>query len=206
MVKKMKNRKWIILFLSVLLILLTILVKLNLTSSVDSFFYNLITANMNDYITRIFKVITFLGSTKFITFLCVIFLVGFAILKKCQGILISSVMIISTMSNKLVKLLIRRERPEVLKLVVQGGFSYPSGHTMAAVSMYGILIYIVLKSNLNKKLKIILSILLGMIPILVGISRVYLGVHYVTDVLGGGILSSILLLIITYYIDKKKWI
>lgn len=203
----MKNRKWVIVGLSALFIILTILVKFDLTTGFDNYFYKIITLHMNNTLTNIFKAITFLGSTGFIIALCAIFLIVFIIIKhKNKGFIVTSVLIISTVINNGIKLIIQRERPDVIKLVTEHSFSFPSGHTMASVSMYGILMYLVIRSNLNNKLKIVLSTILGIIPILVAISRVYLGAHYITDVIGGIIMSTILLLVATYYIDKKKWI
>lgn len=201
----MKNKKYIIISLSILFVILSILVMLDLTVGIDDFVYNLITFKQNNIITNIYKSITFLGSTTFIILLCIVFLIMFIILKKKNtGIIISVVLIISTIVNNILKIIFRRSRPEVLALVVEDSFSFPSGHTMASVSMYGILIYIILKSNLNKKLKIILSIILGLLPLLVGLSRVYLGAHFITDIIGAFIISSILLLIEINIIDKKN--
>lgn len=204
----MKNKRMIIIFvLSILFILLSLSIVFNLTTSFDTIMYNLITFKMNNLITSIYKVITFFGSTLFIILLCVFFLILFIILKKKNyGLIITSVLVISTIFNNLIKVIICRERPDVLKLVVENTFSYPSGHTMASVSMYGILMYLVLKSNMNKKLKITLSIILGILPIIIGMSRIYLGAHFATDIIGGFVLSIILLLIETYIIDKKNWL
>lgn len=202
----MKNK--IIAFgLFILFILLGVLVKLDLLVTIDNLMYKIITIRMNDYITYFYKFITFLGSTEFIIFLCVFFLILFFILKKQKtGVIIPSVLLFSTIVNSIIKILFGRSRPDVLKLVLEESYSFPSGHTMAAVSMYGILIYIVNKSNINKKLKIILSIILGIIPLLVALSRVYLGAHYITDVIGAIILATGILLIEIYIIDKNEWL
>ena len=74
---------------------------------------------------------------------------------------------------------------------------------MASVSMYGILMYLVIKSKLSKKYKILLSVFLCILPILIGISRIYLGAHFASDIIGALLLSTIILLTITYYVDKK---
>ena len=203
----MKNRKWLILALSIVFIILTILVKLNMLTSFDNVFYNLIAFDINDLLINIYKLITFLGSTLFIISMCVFFLILFIILKKKNhGLIVTSVVIISTLINNLIKIIIARERPNVISFVTEHSYSFPSGHTMAATTLYGILIYFVLKSNMNKKLKIALSVVLGLLPVLVAFSRVYLGAHFMSDVIGAIIMSTILLLIETYVIDKKKWI
>lgn len=201
----MKDKKNIIIIvLSLLFIVLCILVKLDLLSNIDESVYKFITSNMNDTTTNIYKVITFFGSTIFMVGLCVLLLVLFIILKKnIYGYIISGTLIFSTIMNNVIKVIIRRERP-IYMLVKETTFSFPSGHTMASVSMYGILIYLINKSNTNKKLKIILSIILGMIPFMVATSRIYLGAHYFSDILGAIMLATIVLLISTKYIKDKK--
>lgn len=202
----MKNKgKILIMVLIVAFILLSICVTFELTLNFDNAIYEFLTFNINNLMTNFYKAITFLGSTGFIVFLCIFFLILFIFLKKKNyGIIISCVLIVSTLVNNLLKIIFCRERPNVLKLVVEDSYSFPSGHTMAAVSMYGILMYLILKSNINKKLKIMLSILLCIIPFMVAISRVYLGAHYITDIIGAYLMSIILLLIEIYIIDKKK--
>lgn len=201
----MKDKKNIIIIvLSLLFIVLCILVKLDLLSNIDESVYKFITSNMNDTTTNIYKVITFFGSTIFMVGLCVLLLVLFIILKKnIYGYIISGTLIFSTIMNNVIKVIIRRERP-IYMIVRETTFSFPSGHTMASVSMYGILIYLINKSNMNKKLKIILSIILGMIPLMVATSRIYLGAHYFSDILGAIMFATIVLLISTKYIKDKK--
>lgn len=201
----MKDKKNIIIIvLSLLFVILCILVKLDLLSNIDESVYKFITSNMNDTTTNIYKVITFFGSTIFMVGLCVLLLVLFIILKKnIYGYIISGTLIFSTIMNNVIKVIIRRERP-IYMIVKETTFSFPSGHTMASVSMYGILIYLINKSNMNKKLKIILSIILGMIPFMVATSRIYLGAHYFSDILGAIMLATIVLLISTKYIKDKK--
>ena len=201
----MKDKKNIVIIvLSLLFIVLCILVKLDLLSNIDESVYKFITSNMNDTTTNIYKVITFFGSTIFMVGLCVLLLVLFIILKKnIYGYIICGTLIFSTIINNVIKVIIRRERP-IYMIVRETTFSFPSGHTMASVSMYGILIYLINKSNMNKKLKIVLSIILGMIPLMVATSRIYLGAHYFSDILGAIMLATIVLLISTKYINDKK--
>ena len=95
-----------------------------------------------------------------------------------------------------------RPRPEFLHLVEESGFSFPSGHSMAAFGFYGYFIYLISTSNLNKKIKIVLNIILSLLILLIGLSRVYLGVHYISDIVAGFIMSFIYLIIFTT-ITKK---
>ncbi len=201
----MKIKKYSIWLCSILFIIITLLVKFDVVSKFDTFIYEIVTFKMTPLISNIFKSITFFGSTIFIVLLVIFFLCAF-ILKKDnkKGYLVAFTLIVSTILNNVVKIIIRRARPTILALVTETTFSYPSGHTMASVSMYGILVYLVSKSKLNKKLKIFLEIILGILPIIIGISRIYLGAHFASDVIGAMLLSTVLILILTYYIDSKE--
>ena len=202
-----KTRLYIAGFLTLIFIILSVLVKLDLVTSIDTFIYHLCTFKMNDILTSIFKVFTFFGSTAFIVALSVLLFVIFLILKKkTQAYLTASVIIISTILNNVIKVIIMRSRPEVLKLVVETSYSFPSGHTMASVTIYGILLYLVNKTDLKKGLKNTLKVILFTLPIFIGISRIYLGAHFATDVIGAYLVSSILLLVTTYLVDKKNLI
>ena len=110
--------------------------------------------------------------------------------------------IISVVSNQVIKYIIRRDRPSVLKLIKQGGYSYPSGHSMIAVAVYGLLIYFVLKKVKNKSWKYGLSFLLVVLIVSIGVSRIYVGVHYASDVLGGFILATAELLLLINFTKK----
>lgn len=201
MSKKLK----ISLLLIICFIILTLLIFFDKMTGFDNFIYHLITSHMNDSLTKVNKCFTFLGSTLFIIILSVFFFFFYLFKKRKNcSFIIASTIIISTILNNVIKLIIRRERPLVLALVNEKSFSFPSGHTMASTALYGILLYFVIKSNLNKKVKIFLSIILVLIPLLVGVSRIYLGAHYASDVLGGFILSSSLVLGVCHYIAKKE--
>ena len=202
------NKKNILIgILSVLFIILIVLIETHVIDSFDTSIYNIVTLKMNDTITVINKIITFLGSTIFIVSLCVVLFFLFLILKKKNiSFIIASCLIISTIFNNVVKLIIRRPRPEVLRLVTEKSFSFPSGHTMGAISMYGIILYLIIKSNLNKNVKLMLGIIFSILPILVGISRIYLGAHFASDIIGGIILALTLILIETSIIAKNKWL
>ncbi len=201
----MKNKRILLaILLSILFIILSILVALDKTVAFDNYVYHLVTIKMSDFLTNLNHFFTFLGSTIFIVFLSIVLVIFFFIKKKKNcSFIIALVIILSTIVNNVVKIIIRRKRPTVLALVVEKSFSFPSGHTMASVSLYGILIYLVSKSNLNKKIKVSLITFLILIPLLVALSRIYLGAHFATDVIGAMLLSSILLLLECHYIDKK---
>ena len=155
------------------------------------------------FTTKIMKIFTFFGSVEFVI-LFIFVLLLLSIFKGKLPIFLVFAIAGESFLNYIIKIIIRRERPNILRLVFEDSYSFPSGHTMASVVIFGLLIILVLKSKLNNKLKIIISILLGIIPILVMVSRIYLGVHYFSDVIAGMFLSLSYLLIIIEIYERKK--
>lgn len=84
----------------------------------------------------------------------------------------------------LVKLLFHRARPFPQQVAASGG-SFPSGHAFAALVVYGFLIHIVWKVAKGETPRLIVSLLSALLILLIGVSRVFLNVHWFTDVLGG---------------------
>lgn len=201
--KKINKKIFIPISLLLLFIINTILVICNKVSLIDKSIHDFVIKFSSEITTSIMKIFTFFGSTIFIVILSIILFIIFIILKqKDKAFKTAGAIIISTIINNIIKIIIRRPRPEYIT-VVEKTFSYPSGHTMASTTLYGILLYLLLKSNLNKTYKIGFGIILGNLPLLVGISRIYLGAHFFTDVFGGYLLSGLILTIV-YYIDEIK--
>lgn len=201
--KKINKKIFIPISLLLLFIINTILVTTNKVTFIDKSIYGFIIKYSSEVTTTIMKIITFFGSTIWIVVLSILIFIMFLVLKqKDKAYKIAGSIIFSTIINNIVKIIIRRPRPEYMT-VVEKTFSYPSGHTMASTTLYGILLYLLLKSNLKKTYKIVFGTILSILPLLVGISRIYLGAHFFTDVFGGYLLSGLILTII-YYIDEIK--
>ena len=107
----------------------------------------------------------------------------------------------NVLCNQLIKLIIRRERP-INSLIYVGGFSFPSGHAMVSMAFYGMLIYIFYRLLENNKLKLFLISLCGVLIFLIGFSRIYLGVHYFSDVIVGFSVSLLYLDLFSRILDK----
>ena len=103
------------------------------------------------------------------------------------------------------KHLYQRPRPEILHLVEEEGFSFPSGHSLAVTLLIGSLIIIVGQRVKNRTVKLILQISLGIYLVSVIISRVYLGVHYPSDVLASLCLGLGILFIEFPFYDKLRF-
>lgn len=94
-------------------------------------------------------------------------------------------LVLATLLNLLLKTLIQRPRPEGYRLVAESGFSFPSGHSMVAMAFYGLLIWMVWRYEKDSVVRRLGVIGFGLVIVLVGLSRIYLGVHYASDVLAG---------------------
>ena len=101
------------------------------------------------------------------------------------------VIIISGLSNLALKEVINRARPTAEHLVSVETLSYPSGHAMSATAFYGFLIYLCYFLDINKWLKGGIIILCSFLIVSIGISRIYLGVHFPSDIAGGIIAGTI---------------
>lgn len=104
------------------------------------------------------------------------------------------VIIVSGLSNLALKEVINRARPTAQHLVSVETLSYPSGHSMSATAFYGFLIYLCYFLKINKWLKVSLIFLFSLLIVGIGISRIYLGVHFPSDIAGGIIAGTIWLM------------
>lgn len=129
-------------------------------------------------------------------------------IKKTQeATIVGIVAMISLLSGWLLKVLFHRPRPSLPLISAAGGFSFPSGHSLGGFTFSGVLIYVLWRSSLNLFLKWLLSILLIIFSILIGLSRIYLRVHFASDVLGSLLLTLVwlsLTFILLKTIERKS--
>lgn len=108
--------------------------------------------------------------------------------------------------NLTLKYIFARERPDLTQsLIMETGYSFPSGHAMFSLAFYGYLIFLLGKLNIKKSTYIPVSIGLGTIILGVCISRIYLGVHYFSDIIGGLLISTVYLIIFTYLVNRNNF-
>ena len=205
LMKKLKdNYIWIILVVSLIMLLsLIIIVSIKENLILDEKVYNTISKYLiKDSIIPIAKAVTFLASTPF--FIGFALLLFFMIKNKKIGISIIVNLGLSAVTNFIVKNIVQRPRPIGHRLINETGYSLPSGHSMVSMAFYGYLIFLIYRYVKNKKLKISLIVILSLLIILIGLSRVYLGVHYTTDVLAGYLLGISYLVVYVYIVNKIK--
>ena len=190
-----KNLKWIILFIC--LIGFCALAEDVFNKEImkgDIIGYKIVsTFLISDFATPIAKFITNFGGAIFlVTATITLFIV---IKNKKIGISILSNVAIVTVLNQLIKRILQRPRPTEYRIIEETGYSFPSGHSMVSMAFYGYFIYLIYKYVKNKYVKWISISLLSLLICLIGISRIYLGVHYTSDVLGGFLISISYLII-----------
>ncbi|CAM3984974.1 phosphatase PAP2 family protein [Lederbergia lenta] len=160
------------------------------------FFEDIRTASFNE----LFYFFTEIGSIKFLLLLAIIVTV-FLLMKKCY---LESFFVMFTFwgvrgANYMLKEWFERERPSFNALIEVGDYSFPSGHTMNSIAFIGFLLYLfvrILKVGIKHRLLWLFLTLI--IVILIAVSRVYLGVHYLTDVVAGACYGVLYLFLIIY--------
>ena len=200
-----KRKVVLIVILLVLFFILTGLVVTGRMDVLDKSLFELLIKLKCKPLTNILYVITEIGSTIGVIIVLITSLISFVKAKKISDfkyVLINT--IIGVLLMKGIKEIVRRVRPS-WKWIKEGGYSYPSGHTISAVLLYGTLLLIVSK-NVQGKLRKPLIAFLSIMMILIPISRIYFGVHYLTDVLASVILGFIILIITSIIMDKEYYI
>ena len=155
---------------------------------------------ISDFATPIAKFITNFGGAIFLIIATIILFI--LIKNKKIGFSIISNLVIVTILNQLLKNILQRPRPNEFRIIEETGYSFPSGHSMVSMAFYGYLIYLIYIYVKNKYLKCTLIVLLSILICTIGISRIYLGVHYTSDVLGGFLISISYLVIYISAVNK----
>ncbi len=99
--------------------------------------------------------------------------------------------------NTVLKVIVQRPRPAGFRLISESGYSFPSGHSMVAMAFFGLLIWMVWRYHRRDVMRVVWCVCFGLVIAMVGISRIYLGVHYASDVLAGFCVSLIWLIFYT---------
>lgn len=199
-----KNSKWFIL-------LIGLIIFLDLAEDVfskeilkaDMIGYEIISSFLiSDFATPIAKFITNFGGVLVLVVTTIILLIS--IKNKKIGLSIFVNLCIITGLNVLLKQIVQRPRPTEYRIITETGYSFPSGHSMISMAFYGFLIYLIYQYVKNKYLKIGLIVFLSILIISIGISRIYLGVHYTSDVIAGFCIAISYLVL--YISSVNNWI
>jgi undecaprenyl-diphosphatase len=180
-----------------ILILLAIAVSSDLADGFDRAVIELVRADGLAILLSPLRWITELGSTSAVTLVALVtFVVGLLIGPWRHGLAGAITIGLTSVANQALKAFIARQRPDLLEpIVVEHGFSFPSGHAVLSMVAYGVLGVLVMRSRLPLWVRRAIVIGLAGIVVLVGLSRVWLGVHFPTDVLAGWAAGAVIVLI-----------
>lgn len=182
---------------------LWIMVEVGDASLIDDSFRNAVISIRSEWLTPIMILITYMGNWQTITVICLV-LLAFRKTRLTYGLPLSIGALLVSLANKGIKAIVMRPRPDhAMFLIEQGGWSFPSGHAITSMFFYGMAIWLIRRNVKNRKLADILTAILTIPMILVGISRIYLGVHYPTDVLAGWCLGIIAITVATGIIKSR---
>lgn len=202
-----KHVKWYI--VGILLFCFTMIAVFVATDKIhvfDNYIYSGISKLINPTMTKIVKVVTDLADPIFIVVFALIFsyIVGIKKKDRKTALLFCLNLVMVALLNFGLKNLFARTRPELINIIKESGYSFPSGHSSISMGVYGYLIYLINTRLNNKKIKVTSSILLGMLIMLIGTTRIYLGVHFASDVIAAFLFTLSYLIIFTHITDKRE--
>ena len=187
------KRNWLWLSLSTfcLFIFLSFTYNSYYLQAIDVYVVEGVPSLRNDLMTEFMFLLAWVGGTRVMAVLtlCLMLFLVYKEKRIKAALLPALVMGGTAILNVVAKQLINRSRPDINYLLDQPGFSFPSGHTMAAVSLCGLCIYLLCKNMRAGAARLSLIVAASILVILMGISRMYLGVHFFTDIVGGVLFS-----------------
>lgn len=169
----------------------------------DTFIRLLVIKLSSPVADHIFKFITNFGSVwAFVILAAIISLLLIVNKKRIEAAFLVICLFTSWRLMLALKLIFGRERPAGEHLVIAKGLSFPSGHAMVSIAFYGFLVYLIATGSQNRWSRVVAA-LISIFILFIGISRIYLNVHYASDVIGGFLFGALVLLI---FINIYKWV
>lgn len=153
--------------------------------SIDLWLTNYVYTFRNPFVTSVMMCFTFLGSSLFLFFLSVTGTLYVFTKRKKDAVIYFVILYSGVILNLILKYTFQRPRPHHFPLIYEDSFSFPSGHAMNSFVFYTALSYFILRETKNVTTAIFVSLVSLIIILCIGLSRIYLGVHYPSDVIAG---------------------
>lgn len=175
-------------------------------NSFDTTIQSFVRGQLPDGLTQFFRLITVSGNVLSQVIIVAVATIIFFLLKwKSEAYFILASGSLAGIIIMVMKLIYHRHRPTLEHLVFAPGFSFPSGHALGSIMIFGALALILMGRVHSRGAKLAIQILIAMFIILVGLSRIYLGVHFPSDVIGGFVLGYGVLNLLYYYYNQKRF-
>ncbi|MBP1968990.1 undecaprenyl-diphosphatase [Virgibacillus natechei] len=191
----LNRRNYIILFLFTLVVIMigiwvSQIVRGNVPLT-DQWTRNLVERVDGTVLFSFFRAVTELGSENFlIVFTITMAIVMWLMLRDwLPALIFAGGTLVSHLFNMLIKRLVGRDRPSILEAANAEGYSFPSGHAMITMVCYGLLAYFIVKRLYSTRAIFLIQLFFSLLIFLVGISRYFINVHYLTDVVSGFIIG-----------------
>jgi membrane-associated phospholipid phosphatase len=174
----------------------------------DARAFEFLGGHVNPIRSEVMEGVTFLGTHYFLIPLCISLVIWFLLIRphKWYSITVPVIAISSVLLMLLLKQLFERPRPLIPLLEAARGFSFPSGHALMSTTVYGLIIYIISRETKPPVLRWALISVFILLILAICLSRIYLRVHYTSDVLAGISLGiAWLILSITIVRRMQRW-
>lgn len=196
----------VLLFLSSLILFLAVAkyIFLDEKESFDRAAFGLLEPFINEGLTSVMLFLSVIGNYQVMIAANVLLICYFLFIRKHRwySIKIPAISLSSLLLMFLLKTLFNRPRPLIPLMEPARGLSFPSGHAMMSVTFFGLLIYFIYRKQLSPKIKASIMSFLVLFILSIGISRVYLRVHYASDVIAGLCMGVIWLTIAIHVLNR----
>ncbi|HFR3771321.1 TPA: phosphatase PAP2 family protein [Streptococcus suis] len=196
-------------FLALAFVILGYTVKFypEVVAGFDTALQTLVRGNLPSTASQFWTSITVLGNTVIILTISLLLAAFFYFYKKWKmeaSLILASFAVMGVASTAL-KYVYQRPRPSIEWLIDTIGYSYPSWHTASTMMIAGAVVIIIQQRMKKGALKLLLQAGLLILAALVAISRIYIGVHFPTDIIGGWLLAGFLLSVLYPFYDQKRF-
>ncbi|MBH9964668.1 phosphatase PAP2 family protein [[Bacillus] enclensis] len=184
--------------------------KENEIAGFDNGVFDIVHSFISPKLTTLMTSITFLGGVKWLSICTVGIVIVLLFMKKYPLALFVALTVgLGAAFNWLLKWIFKRDRPDIEALIEQGGYSFPSGHSMGSFIFYGAAAFMLFRALDKRLYKWICVVFLSLLIISIGLSRVYLGVHYPSDIIAGftagGAWLTLCMSVYIYFYKRSDW-